>query len=95
LIAVSELPIELVAVLQVRLSPSQEQAVISWAEDVLHHRVQGPETGLVDSRLVYHLNHRNFQIAAAEFSKWCLVCGRPSSTMLKKRREEQALFRRG
>jgi GH24 family phage-related lysozyme (muramidase) len=93
LIAIYELPAELATRLQVQLSLNQEQAIASWAEDVLHHRVQGPEIGVADSRLLYHVNHRNFQIAAAEFSKWCLVHGRPNPAMLKKRREEQALFR--
>jgi GH24 family phage-related lysozyme (muramidase) len=77
----------------VDLTPQQWEALSSWAQDVWLNAVQGPESSVEHSVLLSNLNQRNFQIAAAEFSKWIIVNGKPSLKMLSKRRAEQALFR--
>ena len=74
------------------LSESQTLALVCWAEDVKNRGAQGPEDSVESSELLYHLNRGNFQVAAAEFTKWCLVKGRLNNTKLASRRMEQLLF---
>jgi hypothetical protein len=66
-------------------------AISSWANDVFCG-VEGPETSVETSKLIYHLNLRNFQVVRAEFSKWCLLNGRINFQVVKQRVDDQRLF---
>ena len=76
----------------VPLSPLQVRALISWAQDVTTGAVDGLEDGLGTTKLIYHINKREFHLAAAEFNKWCLVKGSINKAAQARRRQEAANF---
>lgn len=77
------------------LTNEQWEALDSWADDVLSGRVDGLEDGLGTTKLIYHVNRGETQLAAAEFSKWCLVKGHINTQALATRRAEAQHFIRG
>lgn len=76
------------------LSLRQEQALVSWAEDVQYGVTDGQGLALKDSKLLKHVNAGEFQLAAAEFPRWCLVGGKIDPAALTRRINESRMFRR-
>lgn len=72
----------------------QDQALVEWARDLLDGVVDCDEGDLSQTKLLQHLNAGEFQLAAAEFSKYCLVDGRIDQAALNRRNNEAHLFRR-
>ena len=93
-IADTTMPLELKDKIKVPLTENQRQALASWGRDVVRGKAQGPEHDWALSAVLFHLNLGNYQVAAAELSKWCIVKGRANLHMRNKRLAEQELFLR-
>ena len=77
------------------LTDGQWEALVSWASDVISGKVDGLEDGLGTTKLIYHVNRGEAHLAAAEFSKWCLVNGHINTYALATRKAEAQHFIRG
>lgn len=74
--------------LQVSVSQGQWDALILLVFDKGIARIRG-------SSLVRFVNAGEFDKAAAEFSRWIEVAGRPNMHMIKRREAERRLFMQG
>lgn len=74
---------------EIPLLGCQREALISLVADVVVGRIDGDIEG---SKLLRHVNAGEFQLASAEFPKWCLCNRRIMPKMLEKRKAEQELF---
>jgi len=88
----SEASLKVLQLIAVPLLDHQQDAVLAWGRAVLLGRVEGLDDGLESTALLYHLNRREFQLAAAEFPKWCRVNGKVCATQWNARMAEQRLF---
>lgn len=69
----------------VPVSESQYIALLSLAFNI-------GGTALKKSTLLFHLNHKRYDEAAAEFGKWIYAGGKPSEGLKRRRAAERKLF---
>ena len=79
---------QLAGMLQVPVSQGQWDALLMLMFDYGIARIRS-------SILIRHVNAGEFERAAAEFSKWVQVRGRPDIQMVKRREVERQLFLQG
>ena len=85
----------LAQVIQVPLLSHQRDALLCLVSDLLGGYASSLSTNFEDSALVKLLNSGTYQLAAAEFFKFCYVCGKIDKRVWRKRNVEQLLFVRG
>ncbi len=77
------------------LETHQLDALICLVSDIEAGLAASPSATFEKSFLVTALNHRMFQIAAAEFLSFCYADGKVQTRVWQKRKAEQYLFSRG